>query len=219
MQWQCHEDDKQAARTTKSAPARSQYLFSSDRTAGQRAKAIVCIGDSITRGWPAGQGWPEILQARSGYNVLNKGINGDPTTDMVTRFKADVVPYHPDYVIICAGTAAFYKLEPLSTIESNIAKMCEMAEQNNIKPIMCKVPPSSLYNVISLASQVNQLNAWVESYAARHGYSVIDFYSVLNDPAHAGYYKPEYSIGDGVHPNEAGKQAIGYAIDLRIFSA
>jgi lysophospholipase L1-like esterase len=186
--------------------------------ASKPTKTIVCIGDSITRGWPATQGWPEILQARSGYNILNKGINGNRTADMVIRFNADVVAYHPDYVIICAGTAALHKMESLNTIESNIAKMCEIAEQSDIKPIVCKVPPSSLYIVISLASQVNQLNTWVESYAATHDYGVIDFYSVLNDPAHSGRYKPEYSR-DGVHPNEAGKQAMGYAIDANIFSA
>jgi lysophospholipase L1-like esterase len=184
--------------------------------AGKPTKTIVCIGDSITRGWPATQGWPEILQARSGYNVLNKGINGDRTADMVMRFNADVVAYRPGYVIICAGTAALHKMESLNTIGSNIAKMCEIAGQNDIKPIVCKIPPSSIYIVISLASQVNQLNTWVELYAATHGYGVIDFYSVLNDPAHSGRYKPEYSR-DGVHPNEAGKQAMAYAIDLGIF--
>ena len=185
--------------------------------ADRQTKMIVCIGDSITRGWPATQGWPEILQARSGCNVLNKGINGDPTAEMVRRFDADVVTYHPEYVIICAGTAAIHKLESLNRIKSNITKMCEIAEQNHIKPIMCKVPPSSIFNVISLASKVNRLNTWIESYAATHRHRVIDFYSVLNDPAHAGRYKAEYSIGDGVHPSEAGKQAMGYAIDLDIF--
>ncbi|MGZ7198252.1 MAG: GDSL-type esterase/lipase family protein, partial [Halobacteriota archaeon] len=63
---------------------------------------IVCIGDSIT------QTWPDILQQRlgSGWRVIDKAIGGDSADMMLARFNTDVVAIHPQFVVICVGTAA-----------------------------------------------------------------------------------------------------------------
>ncbi|MGZ4936466.1 MAG: GDSL-type esterase/lipase family protein, partial [Halobacteriota archaeon] len=71
-------------------------------TAAPTPQKIVCIGDSITRTWP------EILQQRlgAGWTVIDKGVGGDTTAGMLSRFNADVIANHPQFVVICAGTAA-----------------------------------------------------------------------------------------------------------------
>ena len=43
---------------------------------------------------------------------------------------------------------------------------------------------------------------------------VIDFDKVIVDPQKPGYSLPKYDKGDHLHPNPAGYQAMGGAIDL-----
>ena len=175
-------------------------------------QTIVCIGDSITEPWPA------ILQQRlgPGWTVIGKGVGGDPTVGMLSRFNADVIANHPQYVVICAGTAAMGCGEGPQQIGANIAKMCDIAAANGIKPVLCTIPPREDNNGVYVPS-VNDVNAWVKIYAAAKGYSVIDFYALLNDPAHPGHYLTQYSAGDGVHPNAQGYQAMGNYVPLTIF--
>ncbi|MGZ4918559.1 MAG: SGNH/GDSL hydrolase family protein, partial [Halobacteriota archaeon] len=173
---------------------------------------IVCIGDSITGAWP------EILQQRlgPGWTVIDKGKGGDNADQMLARFNTDVVANHPQFVTICAGTAAFGPTMGPKEIEPSIIKMCVLAVANGIKPVLCTIPPYEKYGVY--IQSVNELNAWVKGYAAAQGYNVIDFYALLNDPANPGHYLTQYSAGDGIHPNTQGYQAMGAYVPLKVFA-
>ena len=196
-----------APQTLAAAPESPQTL-----TVATPQHKIVCIGDSITRTWP------EILQQHLGpaWTVIDKGKGGDSTYGMLVRFDTDVIANHPQFVVICAGTAAMGHGEGTQQIESNIAKMCDLAAANGIKPVLCTIPPREDNNGVYMPS-VNDVNAWVKIYAAAKGYSVIDFYALLNDPAHPGHYLTQYSAGDGVHPNAQGYQAMGNYVPLTVF--
>jgi lysophospholipase L1-like esterase len=45
---------------------------------------------------------------------------------------------------------------------------------------------------------------------------VIDFDSVLSAPEHPSKLSPRYASSDGLHPNDAGYQAVVDAIDLAV---
>jgi len=45
---------------------------------------------------------------------------------------------------------------------------------------------------------------------------LIDFDAVLNDPSNPSHMLPQY-LTDGIHPNNAGHQAMADAIDLNLF--
>jgi acyl-CoA thioesterase-1 len=174
---------------------------------------IVCIGDSIT------DIWPESLQQRlkAGWTVIDQGVGSDSTDQMLSRFDTDVIANHPQFVVICAGTAALGDGEGTIQIESNIAKMCDLAVANGIRPVLCTIPPREDQNGAYIQS-VNELNAWVKGYAAGKGCNVIDFYALLNDPANPGHYLAQYSAGDGKHPNTKGYQAMGPYVPLTVFA-
>jgi lysophospholipase L1-like esterase len=174
---------------------------------------IVCIGDSIT------ETWPEILQQRlgAGWAVVDKGEGGDVTGQMLSRFDTDVVANHPQFVVICGGTAALGHGEGTEQIESNIAQMCDRAVAHGIRPVLCTIPPRE-DNDGAYVQSVNELNSWVKGYAAGNGWDVLDFYSLLNDPANPGYYLTQYSAGDGIHPNAEGYQAMGAYVPLTVFT-
>ncbi|MGZ4936610.1 MAG: GDSL-type esterase/lipase family protein [Halobacteriota archaeon] len=180
-------------------------------TSPRGTQTIVCIGDSIVRKWPS------MLEQRlgGGWRVIEKRGDANTTDQMLARFDTDVIAYHPTFVIILAGTA---HLEPgvgPNKVEPSIARMCERARANGIKPVMCTIPPDNEEGV-SIA-WVNELNTWIKSYARSQGYDVIDFYALLNDPTNPGHMLKRYSSGDGIHPNDAGYQVMGAYVPLKMF--
>ena len=59
------------------------------------------------------------------------------------------------------------------------------------------------------------VNAWIRTSGAFD--AVIDFDAVVRDPADPVRLLPAYNSGDGVHPNDAGYEAMANSIDLGIF--
>jgi lysophospholipase L1-like esterase len=59
------------------------------------------------------------------------------------------------------------------------------------------------------------VNEWIRTSGAFDG--VVDFDRVIADPAHEGAIAPAFDSGDHLHPNDAGYQAMGDAIDLKLF--
>ena len=66
---------------------------------------IVCLGDSITWGFPFGPGysWVRMLDDALEGEFINQGINGNTTSDMLRRFDQSVLKYNPSHVIIMGG--------------------------------------------------------------------------------------------------------------------
>jgi lysophospholipase L1-like esterase len=55
-----------------------------------------------------------------------------------------------------------------------------------------------------------KVNAWIRDTDAFDG--VIDFDAVLRDPEDPARLRPEYHIGDSLHPNDAGYAAMAQAV-------
>ena len=64
--------------------------------AGQR---VVFFGDSITEAWPLAKYFP-------GKPYVNRGIGGQTTSQLLVRFRQDVVSLRPAAVVIPAGSSA-----------------------------------------------------------------------------------------------------------------
>ncbi|MGD0025621.1 MAG: SGNH/GDSL hydrolase family protein, partial [Xanthobacteraceae bacterium] len=93
------------------------------RLAGGEPLTIVAIGSSSTAG--AGASSPaasypsrlavELRQRFPGQDitVLNRGVNGEETTDMIARFAAQVIAEHPQLVLWQVGTNSVLRDHPL----------------------------------------------------------------------------------------------------------
>ena len=71
---------------------------------------IIGFGDSITQGNIETNGaWPQELQIKLDnlkqgvYEVINKGINGNTTTNGFDRFESDIIPNLPGILIVAFG--------------------------------------------------------------------------------------------------------------------
>jgi lysophospholipase L1-like esterase len=132
---------------------------------------------------------------------------------MLSRIDA-ALALNPHFVIIMGGTNDLANGEVLlPTTQANIEAMCSRVESYGAVPVLCTVTPDSYH----LADR-DILNAWIAQYANLKGYSLIDFYSVIDNPSNPGFSNPDLVISDGVHPNPAGYIAMANAIDLDIFT-
>lgn len=166
---------------------------------------VVMLGDSITEGWkPADPGF------FSG-DVLDRGISGQTTAQMLLRLRSDVIELHPAVVHIMAGTndvAGNRGPQSIDLVQGNIASMVELARSHGIRVVLAAIPPVRKFYwnpPVEPVETVSAMNAWLREYARREGLTWVDYGLVLGDGA--GGIKAEYS-DDGVHPNAAGYAAM-----------
>lgn len=166
---------------------------------------IVMMGDSITQAWPMND--PEFF---AGKPWINKGIGGQTTTQMLQRFRSDVITLKPQIVIIMGGTNDIAGNSGPMTLQmsmDNIAAMAKLAKTNKIKPILCSVLPADVIpwkKSANPADKIIALNKMIKAYADKHKIPYIDYYPVMAD---GKALKKEYT-GDGVHPNKKGYRAM-----------
>jgi len=181
-------------------------------------KRVVFMGDSITDAWkiagPDGS-FP-------GKPYINRGISAQTTTQMLVRFRRDVIDLQPSVVVILAGTndiAGNTGPMTLEQTEENLASMADLAAANGIQVVLCSILPAFDFQWspgMEPAPKIATLNQWIRSYAARKGYVYVDYYSAMKDDR--GGLPPALSE-DGVHPLPAGYAIMAPLVEAGIEQA
>jgi len=162
---------------------------------------VIFLGDSITASWHLS----DLELSR--LEVLNRGIGGQTTPQMLVRFQQDVVRLRPAVVHILAGTndlAENTGPTTLTAIEDNLRSVVEIAQANHIRVVLASVLPAMDYpwrRGLHPAPRILELNSWMRAYASDRKLVYVDYYSALAD-SQGGL--PAALSEDGVHPNEAG---------------
>ena len=192
--------------------------YKSDNAAilkGANPRAVF-MGDSITEGWGAGD--PSLFT----QGVVDRGISGQTSPQMLLRFYQDVVALHPHAVHIMAGTndlAANTGPTSPDDFKDNIRAMVDLARANHIRVILASILPADRFPWrpdIHPVEQIRQLNAWLRQFADQHKLIYADYYSSLTTPS--GAFRPELS-NDGVHPNSDGYAAMRPIADAALRKA
>lgn len=185
-----------------------------------RGNLTVFLGDSTTLASDGpstqvlGESWPVYLAMVSGQRfryVRNAGVAGDTSTQMLARFDTAVTPYSPNIVTILAGINDIAQGVVLTTFQANIIAMVAKCLAINARPVLATITPNSSGAPTNTKEQVQRFNSWLKRYAAQQKIDILDFYSVLVDPAN-GSYLSAYNA-DGVHPNAAGMMAMAVHAD------
>lgn len=177
---------------------------------------VLLFGDSITEFW--GQKMPELF----GPQFVDRGISGQTTSQMLIRFRQDVLQLKPSVVQIMAGTndiAGNTGPVRLAWVEQNIAGMVELAKAHGIRVLLASVPPAKAFDWrpgIEPRPAIAELNAWLKDYAARQCLTWVDYHAVLADAD--GGLKPAYTE-DGVHPTRAGYEVMKPVLQQALASA
>jgi lysophospholipase L1-like esterase len=163
---------------------------------------IVFMGNSITEAWSYTD--PDFFRNRA---YINRGIGGQTTSQMIVRFRQDVIELRPKIVVILAGTNDIAQNTGPVTVEQiagNIFSMAELARVNGIEPVICSVLPVKEYywrKRIDPVPLINRLNELVSSYCTKNSIAYIDYHTLLADKDHG--LDRKYT-SDGVHPNREG---------------
>ncbi len=162
---------------------------------------VVFMGDSITEGWNLQKSFP-------GKPYINRGISGQTSSQILLRFRQDVIDLKPNVVVILAGTNDLAENTgpvTLGQVEGNLMSMAQLARNNSIGVVLCSVLPSVRFpwhpELRDPAPRIAALNKWIRAYAAEKGYVYVDYYSAMKDPS--GGLTRKLSP-DGVHPSETG---------------
>lgn len=172
----------------------------------------VALGDSITQASDQdsnktqGASWPNYLTMFSGgrATVINAGIAGNTTAQMLARFDTDVTPHKPSFVALLGGTNDIGQSRSFADWSADVRSIVGKIRTIGAVPVLGTIPPN---NDGARRQAITHFNAWLRSYAEAEGLTVINFYALLADPATANF-KTAYN-NDGTHPNSAGQAAMG----------
>jgi lysophospholipase L1-like esterase len=174
-------------------------------------RRVVFFGDSITDNWSKA-GYGGFFQ---GQPYLNRGIGGQTTSQMLVRFRADVLSLKAVAVVILAGTndvAGNAGPVSLEAVENNLATMAELARVHRLQVVLASLLPVSddkkdakgepiLRTKDRPTATLSALNLWLAGYARANHHVYLDYFSALADTNRL--LKPELT-DDGLHPNAAG---------------
>jgi acyl-CoA thioesterase I len=179
---------------------------------------VVCIGNSIVKGFPhrQGQSFPSLIRETTGWQVINKGVNGDTTAMVLNRFQKDAVSHHPDRVIILTGANDFiYETASPKEAMGNITKMVELASAHNIEtilltPLLCEPDQASrewmaaaAVDYYAVNRKLEELGELIRQTSDAKGCTVVDL---------GLKYKGFGKYHDGLHPTVEGQEWIAHCI-------
>ncbi len=197
---------------------------------------IVCLGDSITQQGekPVGYVWLlrhylNTIYRDSPIEVINAGVSGHKSSDMLARFQRDVLDHKPDLVLISVGVNdvwhGFYDGHtkgdgplgiPLSDYRSNVQKMILAATEARAKVILLLATqigedPKTPENLKALAYN-NTLRALAEEFKC----GLVDLQTPFRRMI-AAYRETTGNTEniltvDGVHMNVEGNRVMAHAI-------
>jgi lysophospholipase L1-like esterase len=222
------------------------FLKGLDVKAGGDGGSIVALGDSITDGHGstrnANARWPDVLARRLQANkrtarlsVLNEGIGAnrvlhdDLGPSALARFDRDVLAQ--------AGVKFLIILESINDIGratdpkvpsdivsaqdliAGLGQLTERAHVHGIRVIGATLTPIPAKGAPHPGREAlrQAVNQWIRTTNALDG--MVDFDKAVRDPTDPMDFRPGSDSGDHVHPSDAGYQAMGDAIDLKLFGA
>ena len=162
----------------------------------------VFLGDSITEQYT-------LSKYFEGYSVVNSGISGDTTQDILDDMEERIYRYNPSTVFLMIGTNDVNINKSADYVFNNIKKIVQKIQINlpNTKIVIESIIPSQEiwtdYDKNEIREEINEL-----LYNEYKNTDVIylDLYSILEDE-NKEKLKDEYTT-DGLHLNEGAYEII-----------
>lgn len=191
-------------------------------------RVIVALGDSTTAGTPgfdspleappAGRGEPKsqyaywVMQKHPEWRVINQGIKGQRTDEILKRFDRDVAAFHPDTVIVLAGVNDLFQGKNADSVIRNLQAIYDKAQALKIRIAACTILPFDGMEK-STFHEMQKANRWIKENAEAQNFIFCDTFGLLEDPAHPGRL---IESPDGYHPSAAGYQKMGELIAVKL---
>lgn len=184
---------------------------------------IVLLGASYAAGWN--------LDGIAGLTVINRGVGGQQSWEMLERFDRDVASEQPRAVIIWGHINDVFRASPegvdaaVARTRSSVEQMIARARSARIEPVLATEVTiggtghwrETLSSLITWArgkqsyvdyinGHVTAVNDWLRQLAQRERLALLDLQPVLADSA--GRRRLEFSKEDGSHITPRGYEAL-----------
>ena len=202
----------------------------------QGVHRIVMLGDSITQQGenPGGYVWLTRQYLQRIYptqkiEVINAGISGHRSTEMIDRFQKDVLDQHPDLVTISVGVNdvwhGFYDNHPagdgprgikLEDYRRNVEDMVSRAEGRGAKIVILSATP--IYEDLKNRENAKEekYNSALRDIARRHNAIFVDYQrpmrKLIDTYRRSTGARDNFLTTDGVHMNSSGNEVMAHTL-------
>ena len=182
---------------------------------------VVVLGASYAGSW--------TLTDVDGVPVVNAGVAGQQSFEMLARFESDVTAARPRAVVLWGFINDFFRADDVARAQTRMresyTEMIKRARAQGIEPIIATEvtirPPKSLTESVmalvgsmlgkqSYQDRINQHvlenNRWLRELAQREGLAVLDLQATLADTS--GGRRREFATDDGSHISAEGYAAL-----------
>ena len=189
---------------------------------------IVCIGNSIINGFPLkrSQCFVSLWRQATGHEIINKGENGDVTSNVIVRFEKNVMLHKPDAAVVLTGTNDFiYQVASPEEVLGFIDRMVSLSREHSVRiilmtPLLLYAPlaekcwiPDVDYPLVN--EKLKKLCGLMLDYGEKNDIEIINtqerFLRLYTEENAAEY------LCDGLHPTALGHEAIaGFLQDFSL---
>ncbi len=192
----------------------------------KQGETIVFLGDSITKAGAEPEGYVSLFKLFCGVNgydvrVINAGIGGHKSNDMLARLDKDVLAHRPDWVSISCGVNDVWHGErgvPLPDYKKNMTEMVDRCLKGGAKVLLLTATP--IYE--DLNSPENQklrgYNEFLRQLAKEKNVLLCDLFKAFESVYKAKTSDEKVLTTDGVHMNGRGNRLMAREI-LQVLGA
>lgn len=166
------------------------------------------------------------------YSVINAGIGGNNTIDLLKRIDKDCLAHSPALTVLMIGTNDMNSMKyvPLAQFRSNLSTLIEKIQAKNsrvllmticpfIEPLLLTRHKRAHYGEEGPSGRRLAVNAAIRELAAQHNTSLLDLGALFDKAGKVGMGKDSLIQNvensgrtDGVHPTVEGYRFIGLAV-------
>ncbi len=179
---------------------------------GKQVRAVF-IGDSITELWQVAD--PALF----GADVVNRGLGGQVSAQVLLRFYQDAIGLKPRVIHLMVGVNDISRSRSPSGVEgirNNIRAMADIAQANGIPMIIGSITPVRNSDDGQQAVRIAEFNRWLRAFAAERSLVYADYHGTLAQPS--GEICDAFTT-DGLHLSDGAYRAIRPILDDAIVRA
>ncbi len=177
---------------------------------------VAVFGDSISHGGghisfsPSDPefSWLSYLE----FPAINLSFSGDTTENMLQRFDQDVLPFHPQYLLIFNGSNSLRGGVPAESVITDFVELKERCLANGIKPIFLTLPPINPIN-IQRAFDEPTVDDWQVQFLLVNNYLRTQVHIDTAAAFQQNTLLPTKYALDGLHEDVQGKKLIAAAVN------
>ncbi len=164
--------------------------------------------------------------------VVNAGIGGNNTIDLLARIDKDCLSHKPDLTVLMIGTNDMnsVKYVPLEQYKQNLEKIIDILLQSKSKILLMNIlplyepylltrHPKAFYGKEGPAGRMRAVNSAIKRIAIEKNVSFLDVHHIFDAIGNIGEDQSSYirnmvnsNMTDGIHPTPDGYRAIAIAV-------